>query len=702
MAKRDLPKTQNQQRRPQTPTPRPQRATENGSSSSKISKNWWLGILAVLAITAIIYLPSLDNDYVNWDDDVNIAENKNLEGVIDDQAISNIFDLEKGNVIGNYNPLPIYTFALEKKWSGQNKLGGKFDPQLSHKVNLWLHLGTTFFVILLGRALGLGLWGSLFLGLLFGFHPMRVESVAWATERKDVLFAIFYFAALWIYTKWIRTEESGRRVGFYILMIGLAVLSGLSKVQSVSLPLSMLAIDLWLRRPIGFKLILEKLPFWGISLAVGLVNLHTLKMVGSTEDDQTNYSFGERLLVGTYSFFTYLYKLFVPYPMSPMYPYERKLPAMAYVSPLIFIGFWVFVWWMWKRSNRSDESAQTVGNQFFNWKNDSLAWVFGALFFMFNVMFLLQVFGAGQGYLADRFTYVAYFGFFFVLAYFFEKFRSSGQWTGAALGAAVVFLLMSAVLTHQQIKVWKNGETLWTKVIEHEGKTIALCWGNRARYYRESEKNFEKALADYTTAIEISPDRTDNLNSRGKTYFDMAMSGKYNNRQAELVKKAIADYQNALTKSFKKAKDQSEVQANLGAALAAAGQFEQAIAQLSAAIQTEPENKNAYLNRSLAYFSTNQFDKAIADHSKILEIEPKNANIWYERGMCKNVLKQFDGAVSDLQKAISLDPNIGVAYLELAKAKVQMGDQAGARAEAQKAVQRGVKLKDNERAAFGM
>ena len=107
-------------------------------------------------------------------------------------------------------------------------------------------------------------------------------------------------------------------MGLYIGMMILALLSGFSKVQAVTLPLSMLALDYWYRRPIGFKLILEKTPCWIISLIIGSMNLYTLKQQGSTNDDITNFNFLDRLCIGAYSFCVYLYKLFLPWPMSPV------------------------------------------------------------------------------------------------------------------------------------------------------------------------------------------------------------------------------------------------------------------------------------------------------------------------------------------------------------------------------------------------
>ena len=206
MAKKPIPvQARKQQPKPQPkPSPKP-RFVESTNS------RWLAFALVVLAITAACYYPSLSNGLVNWDDDPNITENPNLEMVGKGQpwgtTVSNIFDVDKGAVIGNYNPLPILTFAVEKSISG-----GKFSEgfvRLIHTDNLLLHLLAVFLVIKLLLAMGFGNWGAFVGGLLFGIHPMRVESVAWATERKDVLFAVFFFAALVYYMKWLRQGDRG-------------------------------------------------------------------------------------------------------------------------------------------------------------------------------------------------------------------------------------------------------------------------------------------------------------------------------------------------------------------------------------------------------------------------------------------------------------------------------------------------------------
>jgi protein O-mannosyl-transferase len=641
---------------------------------------WLIPALIAMAITFVLYIPTFSFDYVNWDDDPNITENANLEH-IDAQSIKNIFSLEKGNVIGNYNPLPILTFAIEKT------IMGKFSPGFTHIINVLLHLLTMFFVMRLMLHAGISKWGAFVGTLLFGIHPMRIESVAWATERKDVLFAMFFFAALMFYVRWIKSEDSGKKRNYYIVMVIFAVLSCLSKVQAVTLPLAMLMLDFWFDRPLFsissfFQRIIEKTPFWIISILFGAANIYTLKVQGSTDDSITNFNFGQRLLIGAYSFCVYLVKLVAPYQMSPLYPYPKTLPTLSYIAPLGFIAVMGLVYWLWKKG---------IGK----------VWIFGIMFFFFNVMFVLQVFGAGQGYLADRFTYVPYFGFFFIAAYFYDQFtqkQNTPAWLNPVLGIAFA---LCGLLSFKQMQIWKNGETLWTRVIEIEGKGISLPYGNRGQIFRKRGE-FEKSLTDYSTAISVSPDKPEHYNSRGKTYFDMAMSGKFKNRIPELTQKAIEDYNIGLKINNIPVKTRSEMLANRGAAVASAGNFDQAIKDLTESLTLQPDNKNAYLNRSLAYFSLGQYDKSILDHTKILEYDPNNANIYYERGMCKRILGDFEGGAIDLSNCIKRNPTEKFAYIERARCYTQTGKLDLAKQDAQQGIKLGGSMPANELAKLGL
>lgn len=652
------------------------------TSESVLPAGWLNFALVVLVITAACYFPSLSNGLVNWDDDPNITENVNLEMVGKGEkwgtTISNLFDINKGAVIGNYNPLPILTFAIEKSVTG-----GDFDAdfvRMVHTDNLLLHLLTVFLVMRFMLVLGFGNWGAFLGGLLFGIHPMRVESVAWATERKDVLFAAFFFAALLYYVKWLKQgEKNESRTGTYMLMVIMALLSGFSKVQAVTLVLSMVVVDYWFKRPLKFNLVWEKLPFWGLSLLFGLINLYTLKQQGSTTDDLTNFNIFDRLCIGAYSLCVYLYKLVIPYPMSPLYPYPKPLPATVYIAPLAFFGLVYLLWRAWKAESR--------------------IWVAGSLFFFFNVMFLLQVLGAGQGFLADRFTYVPYFGLFAVAAWYFDKAMADESKKMLMQVLLAVVGIGYAVWTVKQIAIWKNGETLWTHVMKYEKDTNSLPYWNRGQFYR-NQGNYDQALKDYSEAIRINPKNPELLNSRGKTYFDMAMSGKFNNQQKEFVGKAIADYTEALTKPAKN-KSRAETLVNRGAANGATGNYEQALKDLTEGLSIDPANKNGYFNRSIVYFNVRQFDNALKDYQEYLKYDPNNGNIWYEQGMLLRSMNRSAEAIPCLDNAIRLKPDMGIAYIERARARAQNGDKAGASQDYQRAARLGMKTSEFDQRLMG-
>ncbi|MDX1911866.1 MAG: tetratricopeptide repeat protein, partial [Saprospiraceae bacterium] len=654
------------------PAAKPAAKPVKSSTATPAAASWRNLAIVVLVLTAACYLPSLRNGFVNWDDPKNITENENLLLVGRGQpwglTISNIFDLEKGNVIGNYNPLPILTFAIEKSLAG-----GEFSPTLTHTVNLLLHLLTVLMVMKVLWGMGIGRWGVALGGLLFGIHPMRVESVAWATERKDVLFAVFFFAALSYYIQWLKKGEKGEsRTNTYLIMLVMALLSCFSKVQAVTLPLSMLALDYWFRRPLNFKLILEKTPFWALSLIFGLINIYTLRVQGSTEDTLTNYNFIDRLCVGAYSFCTYLYKAVIPWPMSPLYAYPKQLPITVYLAPLGFLAAAAGVWWAWKKGLRT--------------------WVFGAAFFFFNVMFLLQVFAAGQGFLADRFTYVAYFGLFAIAAYYADLYYNKENGAGKIYTALGIIAVVYGAWTVKQIGIWKDGGTLWTHVMsldEGESERSSLPYWNRGQFLRNERGDYDGALKDYTRAVEMDPTNPELLNSRGKTYFDMAASGKFKNQEKTLIEKAIKDYTEALSKPKITNKSKSEALSNRGAAYGLSGMFEQSILDISESIALDPNNKNAYSNRSIAYLNTGQYEKALADYQSYLKFDPNNPSFWYESGMVQRVIKRNEDAVKSLDRAIQLKPGLSIAWRERARAKAQAGDKAGAQADYQRAAQLG-------------
>ncbi len=659
----------------------------------------WLPILAVLAVTFFAFIQTFQNDFVNWDDDVNILNNKNL-AVFTFENIKNIFT---SNIMGGYNPLPIFTFAIEKALVGDEGLS-----RLIHTDNLILHLVTVFLVYRLVGLMGFSPWASLLVALLFGIHPMRVESVAWATERKDVLFGAFYFASLIQYTKYLKSDTFSRVRGisnkYFLWSFVLFVFALFSKVQAVSLPLSMLAMDYYFKRPLNFKLIIEKIHFFLGSLAMGLATLILLKNNKTIDDTVLNYSIIEKIAVGFYTYFIYLGKCLYPWAMSPLYPFPKVVDAPFYASTLFFVA--------------------SVGGVWYAYRKGWSTLVFGWVFFFVNYIFVSQIVQAGQGYLADRFTYVPYFGFFIILAAFTEGglfkesiVNSQQSLTNNQVGlgenvdwkvklgvAGYLFLLF--VTTFNQVKVWKDGESLWTHTIGFDDK-IPTAYQNRALIYRD-RKEYNKAILDLDKSLNLKPSAA-SYNSRGKTYFDMNKPieglADYNNAlgldstlveawanrgaaygQLGKLDSAMLDLSKALTL------DSTHINAlvNRGAALGVIGKKDEAIRDLSRVIELNPKHVNAIVNRILTYREMGKIDLALADCDRYLAIKKDNPNVWIDRALIKRALNRCAEAIFDFDEAIKIQPFNGAYYVERAQCYRIIGNRAQMQADVQTAKARGV------------
>lgn len=640
--------------------------------------NAWLPALLVVIITLLVFIPSLQYGFVNWDDPENLTKNEHLKIFAYEwnwDAVKTIFS---SDVMGNYNPLPIFTFAIEKYFFARNPVDNSF---VFHFDNLWMHLMCTFFVFIILFKLGLSRAACFIGALLFGIHPMRIESVVWVTERKDVLYGMFFLAALITYLKYVQDEKG--KTKWYVLTLVLSVFSYFAKIQAVTLPLSMVAIDFLLKRKWYSPKILvaEKLPWWILSVVFGLINIHFLKANKSIDPDNASlaYTFIDRLAVGAYSYAVYLIKFIYPYQMSPLYPYPKKLPAEAFVAlviiPVLIVAFLV---WAFKK------------------KKTGL--IFGWAFFTFNVMFLLQIVAAGQGFLADRFTYIAYIGLFFLLAKLYDWLsENKPDVKKFAMAGYGIYFLLFIFLSGKQMKIWQNGGVLWDYV-KAVFPTNPTAWRNGGFYYREEEKDFNKGEEYFKKAISLDSTSQVVYNSLAKVYVDKCLSlpAQTPNLTAEkqrLAQLALFNYNQAekfdSINKFPEKKTTAEIIVNKGVAYALLNNFDQALLQFTKGLALDSLNTNGYLNRSLIYLNRNQFDLAVKDYNEILKQDPTNADIYYERGNCYNQLGKYNDALTDFNKALSLKETQPLYYIGRARAYKQLGNTIASKADAVHAKQMG-------------
>jgi tetratricopeptide (TPR) repeat protein len=448
----------------------------------------------------------------------------------------------------------------------------------------------------------------------------------------------------------------------------------------------MVALDFYYQRKWRSPkiLIFEKLPFWMLSLVFGLINVYFLskaKTIGG-DADVIDYSAIDHLAVGAYTYVTYLAKWIFPYMMSPVYPYQKLLQAGAYISLAILpAALIVFLIWAFRTKQK---------NLLFGWA-----------FFTINIMFLLQIVGAGQAFLADRFTYIAYIGLFFLMAKGYDWVNVNYPGSKRILhGIIFVYLLSFAFITMKQIHIWQNGGTLW----EHAKKYYPnneLPWRNAANYYRDEEKNYSKAIEYYSTALQLKTNKAPIYNSLGKAYFDQAVSlnaklPDFPKQKERLTNLSIQNYSLGIMEDSmmgrRNSKTTSELFINLGVAYALLEIYEKALVELGKGLQLDSTNKNGYLNRGILYQNTGQYSMAIQDYDKYLQLNPYHAEIYYERGVCKRATGKETNALIDFDMAISLNSQQPLFYIERSKARRVTGNIFGSREDAAQAQQMGAQV----------
>jgi tetratricopeptide (TPR) repeat protein len=607
-------------------------------------------LIVILTLTFIVFLPVFTSDFLTtWDDKSYIIDNMMIRSITF-QSLREMFTSQIG---GTYVPLPLLSYAIEYKLFGLSSLA-------FHSTNLLIHLFCTMFVFMILRKLGLKPLFAAIGALIFGIHPMGVESVAWVTERKDLLYTFFYLASIIAYLEYLKKDQ--KPYLYLLLSLGLFLLALFSKIQAVSLPLVLLAIDFYKKRPIRPNLVVEKIPFFILSLIFGVAGIFILKNIGALRINEI-FTFTERLFFGLYTFNAYLIKFIVPVGLSALYPNPIKtgetLPILYYLSP-VMIGLLAFA--TWKCYPR--------------WREI----VFGILFFTLSVFFLLQIFGAGQGFMADRYTKIPYVGLVFIVAMlaqnYLEKHRERKT---LVLSLVSVILILFMVLSFQRTKVWKNGDTLWSDVIEKYPEKSARPYACRGIYYKEINEQ-EKALKDFSKDLELDPGDVEILQFRGNIYFN---KGKDDS--------AYADYNRAV----KIRQDNALTFANLGAIYVRRNQNDSALYNLSKAISMDSTQSTPYANRAVVYGSLGKPLESIADFKQYLKSKPDDERVLFSVAMIYFNMGNMKECIVWLNKTIAIKPDFANYRWLRSMALKQTGNKTEALKDALKAKELGQAVPDD-------
>ncbi len=586
-----------------------------------------------------MYLQSLSFDFVNWDDDYYVINNLQVTNPTAEN-LGKFFT--EGNT-ANYHPLTMLSLALNYAVGGENAFG-------YHLFNLILHIFNILLLYMWVRRT----WPKqeflpLFVAGVFALHPMHVESVAWISARKDVLFFCFYFLGLISYHSFCAAKKS-RYLTVTLLFF---ILSTLSKPTAVIFPIHLLLVDYLTARKMSIKLIVEKIPFFIVSVLIGLATVSVQTKVGAVSVEA--YTVLERLQLASYALNLYLIKFVAPIHLSSFYPYPSKpFDLWVSLSPVIFLAVTGFSLWRW-RSYRGI--------------------VFGMLFFLSSLLLVVQLVSVGSTIIAERYTYLAYVGLsiavYFVSEALFFKQKNNKRSVGMLTG---LLLLGLAVASFNRVKVWENGETLWTDAIE-KFPEVAGSWGGRGVYYR-LEKQFSKALRDLNQAIKLNPNEAMFYSNRGNIYFDMGQD-EY----------ALSDYNNCIRLD---STDENAF-ANRGAIYGRKGKYREALGDLNRSISLDSLFVNAYMNRGIIYGQLNQRVQAKKDFKKCVFLEPGNHAIWNALAIEHQYLGEFDSSITVLNTAIGLKAE-GVYFLNRGISFRLLGDQNSANADFDRARNLGVKV----------
>jgi len=555
------------------------------------------GILLVL--TFISFYPSLKNNFINWDDNAHVFENQILTKSFPEAAK---YFFGQHTVIGNYIPLTMMVYFIEHHFAGLN-------PKVFHAVSLFFHLLNVllvfWFTILLSQK---KLNVAFIVALFFGIHPMHVESVAWISAMKDLLYSFFFLLGLIFYYKYLlrldsqtinQKNEEVRQTTisnnkFFLIPISVLVfflLSLLSKPAAIVFPLILLTVDYYAGRALDKRIWIEKIPYFLLSIVFGIIAYRAQAADRLLHDD---YSMFHKIIFASHSFLQYITKFFIPTNFSIFYPYplieNGGLTLDYFVAPLMVF----FVVLLILKTLKTTQ-----------------IFFFGFLFFTIHLILVLQIISIGDAIFAERYTYLSYLGPLFVVANGYQKIldwlsnRSKlVQFLPIALASTIA--ICCVYISHQRCKIWKNDDSIATDLLKkHPNDRLAL---NNKGFILMEQGRHNEAIELFRKAVTIRPD------------YVMA-------------------------------------RVNLTNAYLALNDFDAAVANLDSALVYAPNDFNLLNNKALFLFQQKKYSEATVFYKRSLAEKKDAINVYINLAECYYTLQEYDNVIATIDKGLSYEPN---------------------------------------------
>ena len=612
----------------------------------------WLPIAAVAVVTALVYARTLVNGFVDFDDQSNLIENPFFRGL----APSNLSWMFT-DVTGHYIPLTWLTFAIDHSLWGMEPAGYHLTNVLLHVANTVVFYGVVLELLRAARrklpASGIEHVAAAAGAALFALHPLRVESVAWATERRDVLSGLFFLLAIRSYLRFHRHRETEgaapARGRFPFAALAWYVPSLLAKPVGMTLPLVLLLLDVYPLRRLGSirdalgrgrAVVIEKLPFVALGLATAIVEGIAESRL-DTFYSLEQYGIAGRIGQACYVLAFYVWKTLVPFGLSPLY----GLPVgwtLWRADVLIAAAFVVAVSIFLVRGRR-------------RWPGALTAWV-GYAVLLAPVLGFAQ---AGPHLAADRYTYLATLGFAVVVAGTLADLGTRPQAASAyraALAVTAAVLVVLTMLTWRQIAIWHDSIALWQTAVAADPQCY-VCRNNLGNALLRADRPAD-AAEHFRVALELQPGDADGHANLGNV---AERDGRVDDARREYERALAIDPTHPIAHN------------NLARLLLADGKTDEAIAHLQTALRREPMQGESYINLGLALMNRGDLDGADRELHRAEQILPNAATVPNNLGIVLLRRERPDAALASFRRASELDPSFPEARYNAALALEALG-----------------------------
>jgi len=614
------------------------------------------------AIIGVVFGQTLGYGFLTFDDPVYVNENPAVVGGLTLQGIVRAFTHAHAY---NWHPLTWISHMLDCQLYGLNAGG-------HHLTNILLHLATAILLFLVLRQMTGTLWRSAFIAAVFAIHPLRVESVAWVAERKDVLSGVFFMLTLGAYVRYVQNKETlntqHSATNFTLVLLFFA-LGLMCKPMLVTLPFVLLLLDYWpLGRMAGggwrvtgekrgnpstrnsqfTTLFLEKLPLFAMAVASGVVTIYAQRAaIQSFEQISLPLRAGNALI----SAVAYLGQMFWPSGLAVFYPFAARDVGVSGVALSVIL------------------LAGITAGVFVLRRHRYL--VTGWLWYLVMLMPVIGIVQVGVQARADRYTYLPQIGLYLLLTWTAADVCAGWRHRRMLLGGCSTVILAALIFcARAQTAFWRNDELLWTHTLDCTSDNF--IGHNMLGNALLQQGRMNEAIIHFQKALQINPDYVDAHNNLGNLLLKMGN-----------VDEAVGQYQKALQIN----PDYAAARNNLGNLLLQKGEVDEAIAQYQKALQINPGYAEAHINLGGAQFQKGKVDDAIAQFQQALQIDPDIAEAHFNLGNALFQKGNVDQAIAEYQKALQINPGYAEACFNLGNALLKTGNVDEAIAHFQKTLQ---------------